>query len=87
MRIEYKGRTDKRINDRCAVIAYRDSEESLAEELRSVLESIGYLVDDFWDGKDTGWLMVSVWDRDEYEELLEEYKGFKKYHKKIDLGY
>ena len=75
MRIEYRGRTNERINDRCAVIAYRDSEESLAEELRSVLESIG-------DGKDTGWLMVSVWDRDEYEELLAEYKDFKKCHKK-----
>ena len=82
MRIEYRGRTNERINDRCAVIAYRDSEESLAEELRSVLESIGYIVNDFGDGKDTGWLMVSVWDRDEYEELLAEYKDFKKCHKK-----
>ena len=81
MNIKYMGQMDSKGKNRCAIINYKDKEEAIAEDLITVLEDMGYHVDAFDEGTDIKWLMVSVCDKTEYKELLEEYKEFKKISK------
>lgn len=77
MKIEYKGRNlEENRNYREAWIEYDDtkkSEEEKADKIAKILEEKGWKV-----ACEYGWIGIRVYDKEEYQEVVEDYKEAKK---------
>lgn len=75
MFIEYRGRNiEKGINYRCANMWYdAKKEQEKADKIFKILRDIGW---EILEEEEVGWIIV--YDKEEYQEVLEDYKKAKK---------
>lgn len=77
MTIKYSGTRKYNTDDRCAIITYKNGkEEEKADKIITAIEDNGYSVE-LVDCDETTEIYVSVWDRDEYEDVKNIYTDAK----------